>query len=454
MMGEVENDDMMEAFNEASVTGAINPNDTKTKRVGKKKIQAELLKEMVAIDPKCALVTMKAWAKFVEVGSSRQHYTVFTTLDDYLPYRIMDVGEMFWYGVVTFGMGITIPEEEMEICRKLMRPAWIAVGLQNDLYSWPKERDAAARNGHTHVVNAIWVLMREHKLSVKDAEVLCRRMIKERVAEYVQIVRNNKENSNISIDLRKYIEAMQYSISGNVAWSLACPRYNPAVSFNEAQLELIKNGVPRIEKPNSRDESVAQPRKKVDDTSSTSSASSEESYLGLTETPTSHHSSFSSSVPSLSPSEKSPEPLGIYDIISKDNLPALGTEAGTTLPCFHAALLAPYDYLCSLPSKGIREQFIDALNEWVGVPAHLTEKIKKVSHLLHNASLLLDDFQDSSPLRRGKPATHTIFGPAQAINSSSYCIVKALDLVRTFPESPALAFAIGWSPYLSRKNGN
>jgi hypothetical protein len=86
---------MMEAFNEASLTGAINPNDTKTKRVGKKKIQAELLKEMMAIDPKCALVTMKAWAKFVEVGSSRQHDTVFTTLDDYLPYRIMDVGEMY-----------------------------------------------------------------------------------------------------------------------------------------------------------------------------------------------------------------------------------------------------------------------------------------------------------------------------------------------------------------------
>jgi len=85
---------MMEAFHEGSLAGTINTNNANTKRVGKKKIQAQLLNEMIAIDPKCALVTMKAWAKFVEVGSSRQHDTVFTTLDDYLPYRIMDVGEM------------------------------------------------------------------------------------------------------------------------------------------------------------------------------------------------------------------------------------------------------------------------------------------------------------------------------------------------------------------------
>jgi len=31
---------------------------------------------------------------FVEVGSSRQHTTRFTSLAEYIPYRIMDVGEM------------------------------------------------------------------------------------------------------------------------------------------------------------------------------------------------------------------------------------------------------------------------------------------------------------------------------------------------------------------------
>ncbi|OHW95853.1 geranylgeranyl pyrophosphate synthase [Colletotrichum incanum] len=56
----------------------------------------------------------------------------------------------------------------------------------------------------------------------------------------------------------------------------------------------------------------------------------------------------------------------------------------------------------------------------------------EVTRLLHNASLILDDFQDDSPLRRGKAATHTIFGPAQAINTSSYTIVKTINHVAEF----------------------
>jgi geranylgeranyl pyrophosphate synthase len=42
----------------------------------------------------------------------------------------------------------------------------------------------------------------------------------------------------------------------------------------------------------------------------------------------------------------------------------------------------------------------------------------------------LDDFQDRSPLRRGRPSTHTVFGPAQAINSSSYAIVEAISKIQ------------------------
>lgn len=144
-------------------------------------------------------------------------------------------------------MGLHIPDREMDTCRNLMAPAWIAVGLQNDLYSWSKERDTAERQGEGHVVNAIWVLMQEHKVDVDEANKICRKLIKQYVAEYVQIVKDNKDNGLLSSDLRKYIEAMQYSISGNVVWSLNCPRYNPHVSFNKKQLEWMQNGVPVLD---------------------------------------------------------------------------------------------------------------------------------------------------------------------------------------------------------------
>lgn len=144
-------------------------------------------------------------------------------------------------------MGLHIPDHETDTCRNLMAPAWIAVGLQNDLYSWPKERYAAQRRGDDHVVNAIWVLMQEYKVDLDEAIKICRKLIKQYVAQYVQIVKDNTDNELLSRDLRKYIEAMQFSISGNVIWSLNCPRYNPHVSFNKIQLDWMHNGIPALD---------------------------------------------------------------------------------------------------------------------------------------------------------------------------------------------------------------
>lgn len=147
----------------------------------------------------------------------------------------------------------------MELCRKLTAPSWIAVGLQNDLWSWPKERDAAEQLGQSHVINALWVIMQEHQVDMAGAEAICRQLIKENVAEALKIWEENQFNDSISVDLRKYIECMLFSISGNVVWSLGCPRYNPGSNFNEKQLDWMRNGLPDMEnlaRTHSRDSST------------------------------------------------------------------------------------------------------------------------------------------------------------------------------------------------------
>ena len=40
----------------------------------------------------------------------------------------------------------------------------------------------------------------------------------------------------------------------------------------------------------------------------------------------------------------------------------------------------------------------------------------------------LDDLEDGSPLRRGKPSTHNIYGPAQTINSATYQYTQATGM--------------------------
>lgn len=51
-------------------------------------------------------------------------------------------------------------------------------------------------------------------------------------------------------------------------------------------------------------------------------------------------------------------------------------------------LNAPFEYVHSMPSKGIRDTLIDALNLWAGMPEDTVAKVKGVVDHLHTASLL------------------------------------------------------------------
>lgn len=71
-------------------------------------------------------------------------------------------------------------------------------------------------------------------------------------------------------------------------------------------------------------------------------------------------------------------------------------------------------------NKEIRSQLIAAFNVWLQVPADQLDVITRVVGLLHNASLLVDDIEDNSELRRGRPVAHKIYGVPQTINTANY----------------------------------
>jgi octaprenyl-diphosphate synthase len=70
----------------------------------------------------------------------------------------------------------------------------------------------------------------------------------------------------------------------------------------------------------------------------------------------------------------------------------------------------------------------------------------------HNASLIHDDIEDSSDLRRGKPAVHLIYGIDTAINSGSFFYFLPLSCIGGW-EAPAerkeKVFAV-WGEYMRR----
>lgn len=90
-------------------------------------------------------------------------------------------------------------------------------------------------------------------------------------------------------------------------------------------------------------------------------------------------------------------------------------------------IMGPYDYLFAHPGKDIRAALIKAFDAFLHVPHHSLEVITRVVGMLHTSSLLIDDVQDGSQLRRGVPVAHNIFGTAQTINSANYVYFIALQ---------------------------
>eukprot|EP00096_Caligus_rogercresseyi_P009356 TRINITY_DN3162_c0_g1_i1.p1 TRINITY_DN3162_c0_g1~~TRINITY_DN3162_c0_g1_i1.p1 ORF type:complete len:304 (+),score=69.41 TRINITY_DN3162_c0_g1_i1:1057-1968(+) len=92
-------------------------------------------------------------------------------------------------------------------------------------------------------------------------------------------------------------------------------------------------------------------------------------------------------------------------------------------------LLEPFTYLLQAKGKNIRKKLLTAFNSWLKIPSDTLNKISDIIQMLHNASLLLDDIEDSGILRRGIPVSHKIFGEPSTINCANYVMFIALEKV-------------------------
>ena len=71
-------------------------------------------------------------------------------------------------------------------------------------------------------------------------------------------------------------------------------------------------------------------------------------------------------------------------------------------------LLEPLAYLLQVPGKNIRKKLLHAFNFWMKVDDAKVHEIGEIVQMLHNASLLVDDIEDNSILRRGIPVAHKV----------------------------------------------
>jgi len=119
--------------------------------------------------------------------------------------------------------------------------------------------------------------------------------------------------------------------------------------------------------------------------------------------------------------------------------------------------LEPFNYINNVPGKDVRGKLIDCFQLWLNIPSEQKDvllKIKEIVGDLHNASLLIDDIEDNSHLRRGVPVAHKIYGVAPVINCANYMYFIALDKCHALNNQKAMQVFVQEMLNLHRGQGN
>ncbi|WP_436888134.1 polyprenyl synthetase family protein [Nocardiopsis dassonvillei] len=85
----------------------------------------------------------------------------------------------------------------------------------------------------------------------------------------------------------------------------------------------------------------------------------------------------------------------------------------------HASLIEPMRHATGGLGKSWRSYVAVAAIELCGGDSEPYRPLLAATELFHTGSLVVDDVQDGSPLRRGRPAAHTVFGVPAAINAGT-----------------------------------
>ncbi|GGY99192.1 polyprenyl synthetase family protein [Streptomyces nitrosporeus] len=85
----------------------------------------------------------------------------------------------------------------------------------------------------------------------------------------------------------------------------------------------------------------------------------------------------------------------------------------------HRALMAPVGHTVGGIGKSWRSFALVAVLEALGVSSDPYRPLLAAVELLHTGSLMVDDVQDAAVLRRGRPAAHTVYGEATALNAGT-----------------------------------
>ncbi|KAK2760326.1 hypothetical protein FQN54_002394 [Arachnomyces sp. PD_36] len=394
--------EMFENTPELHAANSVQLNGGKEWQNGKRQLAAKLLLDAIAIDRDAGFMIRDSWSQWHNTTSGSRPANDFQSFDEWTGFRYENAAIPCTHLIAALGTGVSISKEEIEAVAHVVRPVLMAVTLANDYYSFDKEVIQYEREGGTTgIMNSIWILMRQHGIDEEKARRLLAQKVIQLEREYLALREAyEKANPNMPQNVKAWIDVAAYLDSGAQYWMSFCSRYNRPEYRRKRRLSSASGYPTPPSSAGSADKTPVIP-----------SCSEAEQHMRV---PIAGESMFlnSSSAPTFA-----------------NNVETSFFTTATVQGISDEIVLAPYKYISSLPSKGVRKAAITALDTWLNIPEAPLSAIRVVTDYIHNTTLLIDDIQDNSPLRRGSPAAHTIFGEAQVINCATYMMTLASEEV-------------------------
>ncbi|KAK6520035.1 hypothetical protein TWF506_000326 [Arthrobotrys conoides] len=363
------------------------------------------------------------WAKSSTELIGKLADVEFGSLEEYMNERLDDVGASCYWNLMPIVHNFNFTDEDYRKLDLAEQLAYRLCILGNDLYSAEKEWIAyTSANKPGIPSSSLYIVMRINDISLGEAkEIVKQKWLDVEDAflrEQDRLMEENKFSPAAS-EYARYLSCLQSLGAGLVLFSIACPRYhftperNPLCPRPE---QKIKDFPRKLGSHSKIKENGA-----VNGTLSTDVCPAngghplQNIYI--------HASSYSHSAGEAL-TIGSPKGRIMDGALEKsvDKAPWLSKHPKLS----DEVTIQPSNYIKSMPSKGIRNVAIDALDLWYTVPQQSLEIIKNIISMLHTSSLIIDDIEDGSDLRRGQPSTHMVFGIPQSINAANYLFVKCI----------------------------
>jgi ophiobolin F synthase len=343
--------------------------------------------------------------------------------------------------MVEFSMAIKISDKDREAMRSILDVVAECMCVSQDYWSFDKEYDEWVTLG-TPIFNAVQLFIQKEDMTIDEAK----EKVKSRALQLEREYCHHKavfygDRPEETVHLKHFIETLGVIIGSYNYWATQSPRYHSWMQLSSRE----SRG------PSGENNDCV--------TSSTEDLGTTWTTVSPPEQPSSNtcpsENQMLEQINCSSISSKKQGKQHEKDENNEEN-DAQPRDSFQGDPIFDlawrkptdTAIKAPCNYISYMPSKGVRSTLIEAFNHWLHVPDSTVALIESLIRTLHNASIILDDIQDNSPLRRGKPAAHTIFGPSQAMNSGLFMFVEAVQSARRLPNPSSVDIVLQNLEYL------